>query len=139
MFELDYRLKNDTDIIGEWPLSVLLLHRDSNFPWCILVPKRANMSEIYELSEGDQQSLLEESRMLAHALMGVFRPDKLNVAALGNVVKQLHIHHIARFVGDSAWPGPVWGAVAMKEYKGNAFADRIEVLRKALSGTGLHW
>ena len=139
MFELDARLKSDTHVVGEWPLSVLLLHRDSNFPWCILVPKREQVSEIYDLRMGDQQRLLDESRLLARALNEIFQPDKLNIAALGNVVKQLHIHHIARFVDDPVWPNPVWGAISALEYEQEELAYRIGLLREALNKTGLRY
>jgi diadenosine tetraphosphate (Ap4A) HIT family hydrolase len=132
MFELDTRLKNDTYVIGEWPLSVVLLHRDSNFPWCILVPRREDVSEIYQLNDRDQHALFEESRMLSHAMTTVFAPDKMNIAALGNVVKQLHIHHVARYVDDAAWPAPVWGAVPEKDYGDSNLRERIEILRSEL-------
>ena len=139
MFKLDDRLGNDTHFVGEWSLSLLLLHVDSNFPWCILVPKREQVCEIFELKEEDQLGLLDESRLLATALMEIFRPDKLNVAALGNMVKQLHVHHIARYQDDVAWPAPVWGAVSFKEYEADALKLRISSLRKVLRPTGLSW
>ena len=139
MFKLDDRLKNDTHFVGEWSLSLLLLHGDSNYPWFILVPKRAQICEIYELREEDQLGLFDESRILTTALMEIFRPDKLNIAALGNVVKQLHVHHIARYEDDVAWPAPVWGAVSLKEYETDALKLRISALRKALRETGLNW
>ncbi len=139
MFELDERLKNDTHVVGEWPLSMLLLLDDCNFPWCILVPKREGIGDIYELDLGDQIRLLEESERLANALTEIFRPDKLNIAALGNVVRQLHIHHIARYVDDRAWPAPVWGAVPIKKYSDNVLKERIDALRRVLTETGLSW
>lgn len=132
MFELDSRLQSDTYKVGEWPLSILLMHRDSNFPWFILVPKRAGVSEIYDLNEADQLLLLAESRRLANAIGEIFRPDKLNVAALGNVVKQLHVHHIARFVSDPVWPKPVWGAIAEQAYDDETLRTRIASLRREL-------
>lgn len=82
---------------------------DSNYPWLILVPKREGVREIFELSESDQQQLLRESSMVSRLLVELFSPDKINIAALGNMVPQLHIHHIARFTSDPAWPAPVWG------------------------------
>ena len=134
MFELDTRLKNDTQVIGEWPLSVVLLHRDSNFPWCILVPRREGVTEIYQLNDEDQQTLFEESRLLSRAMTTVFAPDKMNIAALGNVVKQLHIHHVARYVDDAAWPAPVWGTVPEKDYEDSHLRERVEILRSELDG-----
>lgn len=134
MFELDARLKNDTYALGEWPLSMVLLHRDSNFPWCILVPKRAGASEIHTLNDRDQLALFEESRLLSRAMATVFAPDKMNIAALGNVVKQLHVHHVARYVNDAAWPAPVWGAVPEKAYEDSNLRVRIEMLRSELDG-----
>ena len=104
MFEIDTRLQQDCLIIGTMPLCHLLLMQDANYPWCILVPNREGVREIYELSEADQQQLLKESVMLGRSMMRVFEGDKLNVAALGNVVPQLHIHHIVRHAGIP--PGP---------------------------------
>lgn len=139
MFELDKRLQEDTCLIGDLTLSRVLLHRDANYPWCILVPRRKGLREIYQLEELEQVQLLEESRVLAAAMTALFTPDKLNVAALGNVVSQLHIHHIVRFTDDPAWPGPVWGAVAAKAYASGELDVRIELLRGALTAQGLSW
>lgn len=116
MFDLDNRLAVDTVEVGTFPLSLLLLSLDGNYPWFILVPKRPGVREIHQLAEADQYQLLRESRCLALALTAVFRPDKINIAALGNVVPQLHIHHIARLITDPAWPRPVWGAVPAVSY-----------------------
>ncbi len=132
MFELDSRLDDDTHFIGEWPLSVVLLHRDSAFPWCILVPRREGTTEVYQLNDLDQQALLEESRLLSRVMTTVFAPDKMNIAALGNVVKQLHIHHIARYVDDAAWPDPVWGAAPEKHYEESKLRERVRILRSEL-------
>jgi uncharacterized protein len=108
-FALDARLANDTHLIGESALNLLLLFNDARYPWFILVPKRSATSELFELSSDDQRALAEESSRLAAAMARAFRPDKVNVGALGNVVRQLHVHHVARSLGDPAWPGPVWG------------------------------
>lgn len=91
--------------------------KDANYPWCILVPDRADVTEIHQLSAGDQLQLMRESVRLSEAMTQVFRPDKLNIAALGNVVPQLHVHHIARYRHDPAWPVPVWGRVPAAEYR----------------------
>ena len=139
MFQLDKRLQEDTCVIGDMALSRVFLHRDANYPWCILVPRRQGLREIYQLDETEQVCLLEESRALAVAMTSLFRPDKLNVAALGNVVSQLHIHHIVRFTDDPAWPAPVWGAVAAKAYEPEELDTRVEMLRSALMESGLSW
>jgi diadenosine tetraphosphate (Ap4A) HIT family hydrolase len=139
MFVLDHRLREDTSLIGDLPLSRVLLHRDANYPWCVLVPRREDKREIFELKERDQVTLLEESRAVAAAMTTLFQPDKLNIAALGNVVSQLHVHHIARFKDDPAWPAPVWGARAAKVYGPGKREARIEQLRLALKIHGLSW
>jgi diadenosine tetraphosphate (Ap4A) HIT family hydrolase len=108
-FKLHPTLTADTCFIADLPLCRLLLSNDSNYPWGILVPRRGNISEIYQLSDIDQQRLLLESSTLSQCLQSTLNPDKLNIAALGNVVPQLHIHHIARYKHDKAWPAPIWG------------------------------
>lgn len=139
MFTLDPRLENDTLCLGRLPLSTVLMHRDANYPWFLLVPRRRDVREIFELDPRDQRQLLGESAVLAEVICELFRPDKLNVAALGNIVPQLHIHHIARYVNDSAWPGPVWGAVPALEYTDEAMMDRARRMRAVLSDAGLIW
>jgi len=89
---------------------------DSQYPWFILVPREAGLKEIIDLCEAQQVTLLRESAKLSKLLQQVFNPDKLNVAALGNMVPQLHIHHIARFKTDAAWPAPVWGKLPAVPY-----------------------
>lgn len=115
-FALHPRLAADTFTLGDLPLCRLLLMNDAQYPWCILVPRRDNAREIYRLDEADQLQLLRESAQLSRALMAAFAGHKLNVAALGNVVPQLHLHHIARYPGDPAWPGPVWGRHPPRPY-----------------------
>ncbi|MGH8457490.1 MAG: HIT domain-containing protein [Stenotrophobium sp.] len=132
-FELHPRLAADTVTVNELPLSRLLLMNDSQYPWCILVPRREGLREIYELSEADQLQLWRESAQLSRALMAEFRGDKLNVAALGNMVPQLHVHHIVRFAGDAAWPAPVWGRLPAQAYEAAALAQRIEAIRRAVA------
>ena len=133
MFELDSRLVKDSVTLGELPLSIVLLSRDANYPWCILVPKREGVREIHALAKQDRMQLLEESCALATLMEKIFNPDKMNVAALGNMVPQLHIHHIARFKTDLAWPGPIWGAVEAGHYKDEGLERRAQVLQIALS------
>lgn len=122
VFELDKQLQRDAALLGRYPLCLLLMSRDANYPWFILVPQRQDIREIYQLSSKDQQQLLVESTDLSRVLMDVFAGDKLNLAALGNQVPQLHIHHIVRYRKDAAWPMPVWGAVAAAEYSGDEMA-----------------
>jgi diadenosine tetraphosphate (Ap4A) HIT family hydrolase len=110
------QLMQDCLLLGRFSLSHLLLMRDANYPWCILVPDRDDIAEIYQLSAADQQQLLRESSLLCIAMESAFSPDKFNIAALGNVVPQLHLHHIARYHGDAAWPAPVWGRVPARPY-----------------------
>ena len=90
--------------------------QDANYPWFILVPDRENVSEIYQLTAVDQQLLTRESAFLARVLSQKFHADKLNIAALGNIVPQLHIHHVVRYRYDVAWPAPVWGAAPVRPY-----------------------
>lgn len=116
MFKLHPRLAQDTLTIGDFPLCCLLLMNDANYPWFILVPRRAEMREIFELEYRDQKQLLEESSPLSQVLSKIFQADKLNIAALGNIVPQLHIHHIVRYQTDQAWPNPVWGLFPTRPY-----------------------
>ena len=116
-FELHPQLAKDCFIIGQSELNLLLLLNDSQYPWCILVPKRENLREIYQLTTADLTQFWQESNALSQALSEEFSADKMNVAALGNMVPQLHIHHIARFTTDKAWPGPVWGKVPAIPYE----------------------
>lgn len=136
MFSLDQRLRDDTFVVGRFSLSLLLLSRDANYPWCILVPERENTYELYHLSDEDQQQLIRESSRLAEVMDSIFDADKMNIATLGNQVAQLHLHHIARYKDDSAWPGPVWGKQAAKEYEPEVLRSRVEKLANALAGEG---
>ena len=131
-FTLHPRLAQDTMVIGEMPLCRLLLMNDAQYPWFILVPRRAGIREIYELHETDQAQLWRESGELSRAAMRAFEGYKLNVAALGNVVPQLHLHHIVRYPGDPAWPAPVWGRLTPKPYEPELLRTRIEELKAAL-------
>ena len=108
-FTLAPELARDCIEVADWPLCKVLLMNDSQYPWFILVPRKPNLKESIDLDDVDQLMLMKESAKLSQLLKEVFNPDKLNVAALGNMVPQLHIHHIARFKNDAAWPAPVWG------------------------------
>jgi diadenosine tetraphosphate (Ap4A) HIT family hydrolase len=132
MSELHPQLVKDCVLVGRFPLCRLLLMRDANYPWFILVPDREGIMEIYQLSGRDRTRLMEESCLLAKALAVQWSADKLNIAALGNVVPQLHVHHIVRYRDDPAWPAPVWGRVDAKPYSDAAVADVITRLKHAL-------
>jgi diadenosine tetraphosphate (Ap4A) HIT family hydrolase len=116
MFILDPVLAKDTLHIASLPLCELLLMNDSNYPWFILVPRVQGLSEIIELDNDQLAQFWQESNKLSRMLKTDFSAEKLNIAALGNVVAQLHIHHIARFKHDVAWPQPVWGVVSAIPY-----------------------
>lgn len=128
MFQMHEHLKRDCIVIGRFPLSILLLMNDSNYPWFILVPMRENIQEIYQLEQEDQALLSKESSYLSQRLADRFKADKMNVAALGNQVPQLHIHHIVRYRADVAWPRPIWGAFATKPYT----EDELKMMRVKL-------
>jgi len=131
-FALDDRLRSDCRVIGQMALSVLLLMNDSTYPWFILVPARAGIREIHELQPPDRHRLLDESCLLSDALYRAFQPDKLNVAAIGNVVPQLHLHHVVRYRHDPAWPAPVWGRFPARPYGAGAAEAVVARLREAL-------
>jgi diadenosine tetraphosphate (Ap4A) HIT family hydrolase len=137
-FELHPKLAADTFVIGDLDLCRLLLMNDAQYPWCILVPRRAGIREIYELEEADQALLWKESANLGRALMKAFAGTKLNVAALGNVVPQLHLHHIVRFDNDPAWPGPVWGKLPAKPYEDAERRTFVQRLRPHLAVAPQH-
>ena len=115
-FSLAPELQRDCIELADWPLCKVLLMNDSQYPWFILVPRVAGVKEIIDLSEELQITLLQESGKLSKLLQQVFNPDKLNVAALGNMAPQLHVHHIARFTTDAAWPTPIWGKLPAVPY-----------------------
>ncbi|NOY62130.1 MAG: HIT domain-containing protein [Gammaproteobacteria bacterium] len=123
MFRLHPQLKKDCHTVGQFPLCTLLLMNDANYPWFILVPMRENITELFQLDAVDQQQLMVESSALGQALMKIFSGDKLNIAALGNVVPQLHIHHVVRYRRDAAWPAPVWGRIAAVAYSEETLLD----------------
>lgn len=133
-FELDPQLAADTVVLGKFPLSLVLLSKDANYPWCILVPRRKGIREVHHLSEEDRFQLTRESCHLAEVMADLFVPDKMNIAALGNRVPQLHVHHVARFKTDAAWPKPMWGVVEASGYGEAEREERVSRLRSALAG-----
>ena len=128
MITLDSRLLNDCAVLGKFELCNVLLMRDANYPWCVLVPDREGMTEVFDLTKDEQEQLKIESNTLLEYLNNEFNADKMNVAALGNVVSQLHIHHIVRYTTDIAWPAPVWGAFPAKAYSDEELKSRIQTL-----------
>ncbi|MDF0730600.1 HIT domain-containing protein [Pseudomonas entomophila] len=128
MFDLDSRLQQDSLVLGDFPLCRLLLSRDANYPWFILVPRRVDVSELFQLDAADQQQLWKETTYLAETLKDGFAADKMNVATLGNVVSQLHMHVIVRRRDDAAWPAPVWGKAPAVEYA----PEQVEAIRQRL-------
>jgi diadenosine tetraphosphate (Ap4A) HIT family hydrolase len=132
-FSLHPQLASDSIFMRDLALSQLRLNNQKNVPWLVLVPRRADIREIYELSPVDRAQLTEEIAQASKALVELYAPDKINVGALGNIVPQLHIHVIARFKSDAAWPNPVWGRVTPEPYP----AEAIEVIKTKLNGLTL--
>lgn len=132
-FQLHPRLQADTISIGSTRLCDILLMNDLTWPWVLLVPRREGVREIYELEDADQIQLLRESSALGQGMMELFGGDKLNVAALGNMVPQLHLHHIVRVEGDPAWPGPVWGKQAPVPYDSAGLRRRLAELEPVVA------
>lgn len=126
-FILHPQLAADTFMIGDWPLCRLLRMNDRSYPWLILVPKIADIREIIDLGASDRQRLMSEIAQASLALRHLLTPDKINVAALGNVVPQLHVHIIARFTNDPAWPRPIWGVKQTAPF--DAEGAKMEVAR----------
>ena len=127
-FVLDPVLVRDTIPLGDLPLSRVLLLNDSRYTWLTLVPRRAGVSELIDLDADDRAQAFAEMMIATEVLREVAKPDKLNTGALGNIVRQLHIHIIARFTSDAAWPGPVWGhspAVPYPPHMAGVMADRL--------------
>ncbi len=134
MFKLDERLLKDTVALGDLALCRVLLMNDSRYPWLILVPRCADMSEVFQLSAAEQQQLWQETSHVGQVLKDVFQADKINIATLGNVVKQLHMHVVVRMQDDAAWPAPVWGNGAAQAYTGEALAAMLARLQAAFDG-----
>lgn len=136
---LDSRLLNDCELLGKFELCHVLLMRDANYIWCVLVPDRENLIEVFDLSMEEQKQLNVESNTLLEYLKKEFNADKMNMAALGNVVSQLHIHHIVRYKNDIAWPKPVWGAFPAKNYTTDKLSDLISLLCEGFSTLELNF
>lgn len=132
-WQLHPQLAVDTHPVACWSLSDLRLMDDAHHPWLMLVPRIEGATELVDLDSGAQATLMAEVTRASHALQRVFTPDKLNVAALGNMVEQLHVHVIARYRTDIAWPGPVWGVANAQPYSPDALADVVSRLQDALA------
>lgn len=132
-FRLHLQLASDTVKVLDLDLCQVLLMNDQNYPWLVMVPRRNNMREIHDLLPGDQQTLMGEITAVSRALQRMFKADKMNVAALGNMVPQLHVHVIARYEDDPAWPGPIWGVRPTVPYEAAPLADTVKAIKNALS------
>ncbi len=130
-FELHPQLAADTVAVADWPLCRVLLMHDANYPWLILVPAKPGLRDLHDLPPDDLAAATGEIVRASRALETLCSPDKLNVAALGNMVPQLHIHVIARFETDPAWPKPVWGVVPAVRYEQDELDARLSALREA--------
>lgn len=135
-FQLDARLAADSHWIADAPLSQLRLMDDARFPWLVLVPRVAAASEWIDLDEDAQQGLWAEVRQACRILRAEPGCEKLNIGALGNIVRQLHVHVVARHAGDAAWPGPVWGAGAPQRHPPEVLAARLARLRETWAASG---
>ncbi len=133
MFELHPQLQADCLVVGDFPLSRLLLLNDKHYPWFVLVPRRQGLREVFELGAQDRAQFHSESDRLAELLSAEFKADKMNVAALGNMVPQLHVHHVVRFRNDAAWPAPVWGKVPAIPYSEPELAAMLARARALLA------
>ncbi|WP_192036048.1 HIT family protein [Halomonas sp. YLGW01] len=136
-FSLHPRLAADTFHVADLPLCQVRLMNDARYAWLVLVPRRDEIREVYELPEEDQARLWKEATALGKALMAAKSGDKLNLATLGNMVPQLHLHVIVRHQGDDAWPGPVWGHGSAVPYDAEQEAAMRACLRDCLEASGL--
>jgi len=132
-FELHPDLSRDGILLGSFPLCQVLLINDSAYPWFVLVPQRDEIRDTIDLSKTDYEALWSESRALSIAVMKMFEGEKLNVAALGNITPQLHLHHVVRFASDAAWPGPIWGVQPLTPYN----AQRIDEIRTNMAAAAI--
>ncbi|MBA4801391.1 MAG: HIT domain-containing protein [Euryhalocaulis sp.] len=130
-FALDPRLEADSVFVADLGLSQLRLQNDARYVWCVLVPRREKLMELDDLSAEDRAALIEEAVAVGAAIRAIAPVDKINTGALGNIVRQLHVHVIGRREGDAAWPGPVWGHGAVEPYEAAVLEARITALRKA--------
>lgn len=132
-FALDSRLEADSVFVADGPLSQVRLMNDARFPWLLLVPRVADASEWIDLDGNQQRLLLAEINQLSKLLRAESSVQKLNIGALGNIVRQLHVHLVGRHEGDAAWPGPVWGSGAARKWDADALSAQVEHWRQRLA------
>lgn len=135
-FHLHTQLQKDCIFIGKMTLCRLLLMNDNQFPWFILVPEVEGITEIYHLDKQQQSLLIEESSFFAERLHEIYKPDKLNIAAIGNLVPQLHVHHVVRYRTDKAWPAPIWGKFPVISYSEQKLAEVVNLITDELGLVG---
>lgn len=135
-FALDPRLAADTRLVVSLPLCDVQLMNDAGYAWLVLVPRRGGLTEIADLTDNDQAELWREVNLTGRALRAIAPCDKLNLGALGNIVRQLHVHVVARCENDAAWPGPVWGHAEPQPYSEVALHERLAALRYAIETPG---
>ena len=131
-FQLHPNLKRDCVFVGSFELCQLLLMNDCQYPWFLLVPQKLDLSELYQLEKPDRQLLIEESSWLAENLALLYQADKMNIAAIGNLVPQLHIRHIVRYKNDKAWPAPVWGKFAAVPFTEQQMSENLVLVKERL-------
>lgn len=136
-FILDPRLRADTIAVADFQLSRLLLMNERKFPWFILVPRQPNLRELVELDDQQQMCFMQESNAISQCLLEVFAAEKLNIAALGNVVSQLHVHHVARFKSDLCWPNPIWAQFEPEAYSSSEIENVIAKTKAWFDRAGL--
>jgi diadenosine tetraphosphate (Ap4A) HIT family hydrolase len=134
-FHLHPQLEKDCIAIGRLTLCRLLLMNDKQFPWFILVPEIEGITEIFQLNKQQRSLLIEESSYLAEQLKTLYKADKINIAAIGNLVPQLHVHHVVRYRSDKAWPAPVWGKFSAIPYSGQELTE----LSVTTTSVSLNW
>lgn len=136
IFTLHPRLAGDTHVVGDLALSRVLLMDDVCWRWLILVPRQPGLRELIDLATPDLHTLTDEIALASRVLQALFTPDKLNVGALGNVVEQLHVHVIARYADDPAWPAPVWGHAPPQRHAAPELAAKLDTLREGFVAAG---
>ena len=134
MITLDPRLTSHSTFVIDLALCHMRLHHNAAFPWFLLIPKIENISEMIDLTPADQLALMKEIALTSQAVRHVFQPKKLNVASLGNIVPQLHIHVVARYENDGAWPGPIWNSGINKDYEDEVKIKIIDEMKEIIEG-----
>ncbi len=130
MFELDKKLSEDSVLICKLTLCELRLLKDGDLTWFLLVPQKQNIKELYDLAQDEQNILSNEINFVALKLRDLVKPDKINIATIGNIVEQLHVHIIARYKNDRAWPNVVWGTKSVKDFDKREVGRWVEAFEK---------